>query len=65
MYVHMGICAQRFEQLTAVIPTGTALTAIDEADKSKKIKAETKLVQSKNVREIGMFQKEIMSFKCW
>lgn len=53
-----------YVQPTAVIPTGTALAAIDEADKSQKIKAETKLVQSKNVREIGMFQKEIMSFKC-
>lgn len=63
--MYMGICAQRFEQPTAVIPTGTALDAMDEAGKSQKIKAETKLVQTKNAREIAMFQKEIMSFRCW
>lgn len=62
--MHMGICAQRFEQPTAVIPTGTALDAMYDAEKSQKIKAETKLVQTKNVREIGMFQKEIISFRC-
>lgn len=62
--MHMGICAQRFEQPTAVIPTGTALDGMYDAEKSQKIKAETKLVQTKNVREIGMFQKEIISFRC-
>lgn len=61
--MHIGLCAQRFEQPTAVIPTGAALAAINEEDKSQKIKAETKLVQTKNAREIGMFQKESV-FKC-
>lgn len=72
MCMHMGICTQRFEQPTAVIPTGSALGAMDEADKSQKIKAETKLVRTKKAREIGtfqkeigMFQKEIMTFRCW
>lgn len=64
MYMHMGKCAQRFEQPTAVIPTGSVLDAMDEADKSQKIEAETKLVQTKNAREIGTFQKEIMTFRC-
>lgn len=65
MCMHMGICTQRFEQPTAVIPTGSALGAVDEADKSQKIKAETELVQTNNAREIGTFQKEIMTFRCW
>lgn len=63
--MHMGIWTQRFEQPTAVIPTGSALDAVDEADKSQKIKAETKLVQTKIAREIGMFQKETITFRCW
>lgn len=65
MYMHMGIWTQRCEQPTAVIPTGTALGAVDEADKSQKIKTEPKLVQTKNARGTGMFQKEIKSFRCW
>lgn len=64
MCMHMGICTQRFEQPTAVIPAGSALGAMDEADKSQKIKAGTKLVQTNNAREIGTFQKEIMTFRC-
>lgn len=60
----MGICTQRCEQATAVIPTGAALDAVDAADKSQKIKTETKLVQTKNARGTGMFQKEIKSFRC-
>lgn len=76
MYLHMCRCAQahalwgtpdrkdqEFELPPAAIPTGTALQdAVGEADKSQKVKTETKFV--KHVKEIGKFQKEAKSFRC-
>lgn len=80
MYIHICLCAQtrtlwdtsnrkdqEFELLTAVTlcrKGGALQDAMDDADKSQKIKTGTKFVQAKNASEIGKFQKVIKSFRC-
>lgn len=56
--MHMGICTQRCEQATAVIPTGAALDAVDEADKSQRLKLKQNLFRLKMQEELESFKKK-------
>lgn len=58
MYMPLGICAQSFEQPTAVISAGTALDAVGETDKTKRLNLEQNLFRLKMQEKLECFKKK-------